>query len=34
MAVGRNLMTGRKLENGPLRVWLLNAEEVQDEMRM
>jgi RecA-family ATPase len=32
MAVGRNLMTGRKLENGLLRVWLLNAEEVQDEV--
>ncbi len=32
MAVGRNLMTGRELENGLLRVWLLNAEEVQDEV--
>jgi RecA-family ATPase len=32
MAVGRDLMTGEKLEKGPLRVWLANAEEVQDEI--
>jgi len=32
MAIGRDLLTGENLEKGPLRVWLLNAEEVQDEI--
>jgi hypothetical protein len=32
MAVGRNLMTGEPLPDGPLRVWVLNAEEDQDEL--
>jgi len=32
MAVGRNLMTGESLPEGPLRVWVLNAEEDQDEL--
>jgi RecA-family ATPase len=31
MAVGRDLMTGEPLKSGPLRVWILNGEEVQDE---
>jgi len=32
MGVGRNLMTGELLPGGPLRVWVLNAEEDQDEL--
>jgi hypothetical protein len=32
MAVGRDLMTGEPLKSGPLRVWMLNGEEVQDEI--
>jgi len=28
----RNLQTGKNLEKGPLRVWLINAEEMQDEI--
>jgi hypothetical protein len=32
MAVGRDLMTGKHLPAGPLRCWLLNAEEDQDEL--
>jgi hypothetical protein len=32
MAVGRDLMTGAPLKSGPLRVWMLNGEEVQDEI--
>ena len=32
MAVGRDLMTGESLPDGPLRVWVLNAEEDQDEL--
>jgi RecA-family ATPase len=32
MAVGRDLMTGKDLEKGPLRAWLINAEEMQDEI--
>jgi hypothetical protein len=32
MAVGRDLMTGEPLKTGPLRVWMLNGEEVQDEI--
>jgi hypothetical protein len=32
MAVGRNLLTGEPLPHGPLRVWVLNAEEDQDEL--
>jgi AAA domain len=32
MAVGRNLLTGEELPDGPLRVWSLNGEEDQDEL--
>lgn len=32
MSIGRNLFTGELLKDGPLRVWVLNAEEDQDEM--
>ncbi len=32
MAVGRDLMTGEPLKSGSLRVWMLNGEEVQDEI--
>ena len=32
MALGRNLMTGEPLLDGPLRVWILNAEEDRDEL--
>jgi hypothetical protein len=32
MAVGRNLLTGEKLHDGPMRVWLVNAEEDQNEL--
>jgi hypothetical protein len=32
MAIGRNLLTGDPLSDGPLRVWCLNGEEDQDEL--
>jgi hypothetical protein len=32
MVVGRDLMTGEPLKSGPLSVWMLNGEEVQDEI--
>ena len=32
MASGRDLVTGKPLPGGPLRVWLLNGEEDQDEL--
>ncbi len=32
MGVGRDLMTGDPVPEGPLRVWVLNAEEDQDEL--
>jgi hypothetical protein len=32
MTVGRDLQTGDPLPSGPLRVWLLNGEEDQDEL--
>jgi hypothetical protein len=32
MAVGRNLMTTTALNGGPLRVWVVNAEEDKDEL--
>jgi AAA domain len=32
MAAGRDLVTGKPLPSGPLRAWLLNGEEDQDEL--
>jgi RecA-family ATPase len=32
MAVGRDLMIDKPLPDGPLRVWMLNSEEDQDEL--
>src|SRR5690242_5176258 len=32
MAAGRDLSTGDELPSGPLKVWLLNGEEDQDEL--
>lgn len=32
MAIGRDLMTGKRLPDGPLRVGMLNGEEDQDEL--
>lgn len=32
MAIGRDLLTGEPLPDGPLRVWVINGEEDQDEL--